>query len=237
MKMKFPMFLFVCFLLASKSNGQSLTDDFSGNSINASQWTIYNTDIGNSSVTEGGGGATFINGAGLMTVGGFQDATVSGSFEFTGDNDDRFSIVLRFDGTSFDPHWQQPSSGIQIQFAPSSNPSPDNPSLQINDLALNTQLAYAAPEIDMDTYYNFMITDSGSQIDVYLGNTDTPALVADTTASYGETIGIFNRSQIDLGGPVHETELSNISITPVPEPTTLSLFALSILGIFIKKSK
>ena len=235
MKMKFPPFLFACFLLALKSNGQALTDDFGGNSINTSLWTIYNTDIGNSSVVEGGGNATFINGAGLMTVGSFPDPAISGSFEFTGDNDDRFSIILRFDGTSFDTHWQQPSSGIQIQFAPSSNPSPNNPSLQINDLALNTQLAFAAPEIEMDTYYNFMITDSGSQIDVYLGNIDTPALFADTTASYGDTIGIFNRSQIDLGGPEHETELSNISITSVPEPTTLSIFAVSMIGIYLMR--
>ena len=56
--MKFPPLLFACFLLALKGNGQALTDDFGGVIlINTSLWTIYNTDIGNSSVAEGGGDA------------------------------------------------------------------------------------------------------------------------------------------------------------------------------------
>ena len=219
------------------TGAQTLYDNFNVSSINTSLWTIYNTPTGNSSVTEAGGNATFINGAGLMTVANFADASVSGSFQFTGDNDDRFSIISRFDGTSFDPHWQDPSSGIQIQFAPSSNPSPNNPSLQINDLALGTSLASANPEIDMDTYYNFLITDSGSVINVFLGGSSNPVLSAETTASYGSTIGIFNREQLDVGGPQHETTLDYISISEVPEPSTFCLYGLSALLLVGRKLK
>src|ERR1700722_9195607 len=104
--MKIKILLGLIFLSINQSWAQGVVDDFNGSSINSSLWTIYNTPTGNSSVTEGGGNATFDNGAGLMTISSFTAASVSGSFQFTGDNDDRFSIFLRFDGTSFDSHWE-----------------------------------------------------------------------------------------------------------------------------------
>jgi hypothetical protein len=237
--MKTKILLGLIFLSINQSQAQGVVDDFNGSSINPSLWTVYNTPTGNSSVTEGGGNAAFVNGAGLMTISSFTAVSVSGSFQFTGDNDDRFSIFLRFDGTSFDSHWQEPSDGIQIQFAPSSNPSPSNPSLQINDRLndVNTSLSSLNPEIDMGTYYNFMITDSGSLINVFLTDTSTPILSATTTDNYGNIIGIFNRSQIDNPGPEHETELDSINIQPAPEPSTFSLAAIGIVLMILVHRK
>jgi hypothetical protein len=178
------------------------------------------------------------NGAGLMTVGSFPDPTIFGSFEFTGDNDDRFSIILGFDGTSFDPHWQDPDSGIQIQFSPSSNPS-DISSLQINDPPNPgtdaSILAYANPQINTDTFYYFEITDFGGLINVYMGGSTNPIASVTDDNNYGNEIGIFNRSQIDVGGPQMQTEVDYISITSVPEPSSLPIFGISLFGIYLKK--
>ena len=69
----------LCLLLSCAANAQILADDFNGITINSALWTTYNTSFGNSSITEGGGNATFINGAGLITVSSFVNATVQGS--------------------------------------------------------------------------------------------------------------------------------------------------------------
>ncbi len=225
-------------IIALRTNAQILVDNFGGNSINPALWTVYNTPTGNSSVTEGGGDATFINGAGLLTANGFPNASISGNFEFTGDNDDRFSIYLRSDGTTFDPYWQDLLSGIQVQFSPSSNPSGIG-SLWIANASTDPYavLAQANPTINMDTYYNFSITDSGSQISVYFNNSTAPILTVDTTLNDGDTIGIFNREQLDVGGPQHEVEIDYVSITSVPEPKALPLLGLSMFGMYLRRRK
>ncbi len=226
----------LCLLLSCAANAQILADDFNGITINSALWTTYNTSFGNSSITEGGGNATFINGAGLITVSSFVNATVQGSFQFAGDNDDRFKVVLRSDGTTFDPHWQDSLSGIQIQFSPSSNPSPGIQSLQIIDLGTGTVLAQATPQINTGTFYNFTITDSGSQIGVYFAGSASPTLSALTSTSYGDKIEIFSREQAAPWGPAHTSQLDFVSITTVPEPSFIALGSLGSL-LFVLHSR
>lgn len=226
----------LCVILPCVAGAQSLYDNFNGSSINSSLWTIYNPPDGSPSVTEANGNANFINGSTLITVSSFSDAIVSGSFQITGDNDGNFNIMLRSDGTSFDSHWEEPSSGIQMVFYSSSNPS-QTPSLRIIDRTTQTVLAYASPDIDMDTYYNFLITDSGSQINVFLGDSNNPIISAQTTLSYGNKIELFNRSQIDWWGPQHSAELDYVTISEVPEPSTFCLFGLSALLLGWKRFK
>jgi hypothetical protein len=222
MKAKVLLVLALLFLFFYEAEAQILSDDFNGTSINTNLWTIYNTPAGNSSVTEASGNATFINGAGLLTVSNFAAATVSGSFEFVGDNDDRFSIYFRSDGKTFDPTYQDLLSGIMVQFSPSSNPSGID-SLWIANATTDpyTVLQQATPTISMNTYYNYVITDSGNKITVFLTNTNTPVLSAQTTASYGNIIGFFNRQQLSVGGPQHETKLDTISIAETLEYLTI----------------
>jgi hypothetical protein len=216
------------------ATAQILADNFNGTSINSALWSTYNTPTGNSSVTEGGGNVTFVNGAGLLTASGYNNATISGSFEFTGDTDDQFGIYLRSDGTTFDPHWNDLRSGVLVQFAASSNPS-GIASLWIADASTSpyTILEQATPTINMNTFYNFTITDSGGEISVYFNNSTTPTLTAQTTLSAGNTIGIFDRQQLDVGGPQHQTTLDYISIASVPEPSVAALFTLAGFGTLL----
>ena len=228
----------LCLLFSCTANAQNLTDDFSGTAINSALWATYNTGFGNSSISEGGGNATFVNGAGLITASSFANTTVQGSFQFAGDNGDRFKVVLRSDGTTFDPHWQDSLSGIQIQFSPSSNPSPGIQSLQIIDLGTGALLAEATPQIATGAFYNFTIADSGSQIDVYFGGSANPTLSALTSTSYGDKIEIFSREQAAPWGPVHTSQLDFVSITAVPEPSIVALGGISgLLMAFRSRTK
>ena len=214
----------------------SLYDDFNGSAITSSLWNIYNTSFGSpssgglsSSVTEVNGNVQFVNGAGLITASSYVNATVQGSFQFAGDNDDRFKIYLRSDGATFDQHWQDLTSGILIQFSPSSNPSPNNPSLQIINATTGNLVAEAAPNIGMGVYYSFSILDSGNQISVFLAGSANPILVAETSAIYGDKIGIFSREQAAAWGPNHISQLDFISISGVPEPSSIALLSIASL--------
>lgn len=240
MKTKLPLSIILCGLICPAVIAQNnLVDDFNGNAINTSLWNIYNTGFGTpsaggvaSSVTEGNGVVQFVNGGGLITTASFDNATVQGSFQFTGDNDDRFKVYLRSDGTTFAPYWDDLASGIMVQFSPSSNPSPNNPSLQIIDATTGNLLAQASPNISMDTYDTFDITDSGSQISVYLNGSVNPTLSAETTASYGNQIGIFNREQAAAWGPNHISQLDFISVSAVPEPQSIALVGVAAVLLF-----
>jgi hypothetical protein len=134
-----------CLILTFKSDAQVLYDDFNSTAINTNFWSVYLPPDGNPSATENSGNAILITGATLITVSNFPNATVNGSFQITGDNDSRFNIMLRTDGTSFDPHWEMPSNGILIQFSTTSNPTPNNPSLQIVDQTSGVTLGSASP--------------------------------------------------------------------------------------------
>jgi hypothetical protein len=127
---------------------------------------------------------------------------------------------------------------IYARISPSSNPYPGIQSLQIIDLGTGTVLAQATPQINTGTFYNFTITDSGSQIGVYFAGAANPTLSALISTSYGDKIEIFSREQAAPWGPAHTSQLDFVSISEVPEPSFIVLGSLGgLLFAFYSRSK
>ena len=236
MKNKHLLGVALCVFFCHETTAQFyLYDDFNDGAIDSSLWNLWLTGFGNSSLTEVSGNARFINGAGLITVSPFMNASVEGRFQMIGDSDDRFSVILRSDGTTFDSNWQTPISGIGVEFRASGNPTA-TPTLQIVDLTTTTLLGQATPAIGMSTYYDFLIVDSGSDISVFLGGNASPVLSATSSLVYGNKVEIFNREQAAPWGPQHTSEMDFVTISQIPEPQSLFLLGgLGILGYFLSR--
>ncbi|MBI3850955.1 MAG: hypothetical protein HY298_11865 [Verrucomicrobia bacterium] len=202
MKIKYPSILTACLAVAGGATAQSLTDDFNGASINPALWSTFVTSFGNSSISESSGNVRFVNGSWLTTVAQFPNASVSGRFRISGWEYDRFKVLVRSDGTRVDTNSQVRIGGIGIQFTSGSNPDYGaSQTLQLWNFQTGTFLAAAAPTIDMNTYYDFLITDSGSMISVFLSNSPIAILSFSSTTTYGNYIEFGNREQAAGSGP------------------------------------
>jgi hypothetical protein len=217
---KTKLLLALCF--AALSLKAQLLDDFNDGTIDSSKWSVWLPSTPNQGLTEASGNARFHNGAALITTSYFENASISGRFKISGWEYDRFKVIIRSDGVTVDTHWQERIGGLGIQFTSGSNPDYGaSQTLQLWNFQTGTLLTSAAPIISMNTYYDFLITDSGSEIKVFLGDLLNPALSFSTTTSYGNKIEFCNRSQL-LGWPSpYYSDLDFVSI--VPEPSSFAI--------------
>jgi len=201
----------------------SLLDQFDGPLINSSDWNISFTSYGNSAVEQNAGLLTIKNGAFLTAKNPFGNPTISGKFSFTGWEYDRFQVIFRSDGIQNDS--QFPLNGVGVQFTPSSNPDfGSSKTVQFFNYNNFTTLASASPTISMNTFYEFKITDNGSNISVFLENMVVPLFSYSTSSTYGDMVQIRNREQAaGSWPPPYFLNLDYVSIQGVPEPSSLSL--------------
>jgi len=230
--------LVACLGLAQVGWGQSLIDNFNGSTINTSVWNTFNPSFGNGGLSESSGVLTFRNGSYITTVNEFNMPTISGRFSFSGWEYDRLKIILRSDGT-MDSYWQEPVGGLRVEFTPSSNPDYGASStLHFYDLPNGNgynMIGSAAPDIAMNTYYDFKIVDSGNLISVFWDNNPTPIFSYATSVSYGNFIQIGNRAQSAGWPPPYFANLDYISI--IPEPSSLSLLALGGVVVALRRKR
>lgn len=236
MKTKLAFCLAVISIWTANSNAQ-LFDDFNDGTLNTSLWSTFSTSFGNSSLSESGGNLRFGNGSAIITTSQFVNPTISGRFRISGWEYDRFKVLIRSDGTMIDTHWQSRIGGLGIQFTSGSNPDyGSSQTLQLWNFRTGTLLTSAAPTISMNTWYDFTIADSGSQISVFLNNSATPTLTYVTTTSYGNYVEFGNREQAaGSWPPPYYLDLDFVSV--VPEPNTLTLFSAGIAGILFVRRK
>jgi len=234
MKTKLALCLALVSVWTANTNAQ-LFDDFNDGTLNPSLWNTFNPSFGNSSLSESGGNLRFVNGAAIITTAQFANPTISGRFRISGWEYDRFKVLLRSDGTTIDTHWQSRIGGLGIQFTSGSNPDYGSAqTLQLWNFRTGTLLTTAAPTINMNTWYDFTIADSGSLISVFLNNSATPALSYATTTSYGNYVEFGNREQAaGSWPPPYYLDLDYLVI--VPEPNALALIVAFVATRFVAK--
>lgn len=226
--MKTPTVLFLCLVTTLTANAQWELD--------TNTWEAL-TPFSDSQMTISDGTATFINRGILISQVSFPtEYQISGNFEFTGTTSDMFQIVLRTDGTLLSPaeNW---ANGVYIGFGgdEAGLNSANNVKIQGTEVS-----SYGSFTFTPNTCYNFKITDNGNTIDLYLNNLTTPMLVLSDSESYGNEIAMEDSRGTAGGGIEGEglgVVLDNFSITPVPEPAVVSLFALSAIFFYVKDKK
>jgi hypothetical protein len=202
---------------------QTLYDDFSGSQINASIWQVQ-LPFSLSSVTESGGcavlkgrGQLIPNSSFLGSPTGILD--IRGSFAFTGGLDDFLSIVTRTDGTIAN-EWGM-VAGVSAYF------DPRGLMIQNGDVSGTTTIATAAYTFEMNTYYDFRVTDDGSHFAIYISDLNTPVLAATDTYSVGNRVAIYDRESYGGYNQNPGINFDYISIA-VPEPGSFALIGLGL---------
>jgi hypothetical protein len=241
--MRIKILLGLTFISINQLHAQGVvSDDFNGASINAGLWNVT-LPYGDSSVTEGGGVVSIENNGRLTTQTASPSSySISGSFLMANNPYSNFKIVLRTDGT---PDASE-AKGIAFQFNIQNDPAgggstKDNLRIfSIGDSGGDFTTPEATANLTLNTWNTFLITDDGNNLALYFDGASTPTVSAQSTFSAGNLVTFYNREGNGGGSSISDggiTELDYINITPAPEPSTVSLFGLSILGILFKRLK
>lgn len=229
--------LVLCAITCS-AHAQILQDDFNGSAINTSLWNT-STPFSDSSIMESGGYAVFQNRGRLSTVPPIPLVLdITGSFAFVGNIHDSFQIDTRTDGTSVDQYGGFNSCvqfGFTIQNDLGQTTSNIAIAVNISGDTNYVQVGRGTYALALDTFYNFRITDDGTNVALYIGNLTTPLLTGSTSLLTGDgnnSVGMCNREGTGGGSSISAGSIVDLDqITIVPEPSTIALVtgALSCL--------
>jgi hypothetical protein len=226
--MKAKIVLFLCLTVTLTAKAQW--------GLDANTWNAL-TPFSDSQMTISDGTASFLNRGILTSTVNFPTSIeISGSFEFTGITSDMFQIDLRTDGTLLSPaeNW---ANGVYIGFGGDEAGLNSANNVKIQGSVVSS---YGSFTFAPDAFYNFEITDNGNTINLYLNNLTTPMLVLSDSESYGNEIAMQDSRGTAGGGIEGEglgVVLDNFSVTPVPEPSTVSLFMLFGTFFYLKRHK
>jgi hypothetical protein len=191
--------------------------------VNTSLWTVI-LPFGQSQISESGGSLTTTGRGTLETVAGFNYPFMIGGAVTFNDGLEHFEVTFRSDlQTGYQSHdgsQYYELTGLKVVF------SIDGGGISIQDFTQTdaSVLAIANYPMAVGTPYNFLITDTGNQVDLSVNGANL--LSAFTDYSTGNRIAFQSR---EFGST--SSSLDFVSIQPVPEPSSFALAGLGIFGL------
>jgi hypothetical protein len=215
-------------------------DDFNGVSIDTGLWQTSNP-FGDSSITSSGGNAVFTNRGRLLSVSEFPiSLDITGRFTITGSVHDQFKILTRTDGVSTNPFGEF-DIGINFYFSNQNDigSTSNNIGIARNGYPGSSPIITSGTfGIDINTAYDFRITDDGTNLALYINNLTTPVLTAVDSTVIGNRIGIYNREGSSGGSSISNGSVIKLDyLHAVPEPSQAIFGAFSIIALFLRRSR
>ena len=210
-----------------------LTDNFDGSSVDSTKWSV-NTSIPGSSVSVSGGYLDLRN-RGIIT----SIDNISGPFQIDGRfqllNNERSNFHIEFRSSGFSGS----TVGVQFQCRTDWNGYVDQ--ISIFDFTTSSPFwVNLTTPINLNSWYNFKIVDLTNKIDVYFNDSIAPVLSLNTRGSGGNKIVIYNREGSAAGSSISEggvARFDSINVSSVPEPSALSLLAVSLGGLALVRRR
>jgi hypothetical protein len=200
-----------------------LTDSFDGSQIESTKWTAYRPQ-GGSQVFESGGNLVMQMRGGVDSVMTLPDELqIEGGFRFTG-YEDHFAVVLRSDLSIANGYYEK--TGIRVSFQDNSQ------TLRIQELGsgINNEIAFSFYTLNRNTDYTFKIVDQNNIVSLYLNGDSYPVIQATTFFRPGSFISFYDREN-----PGNETQLQYVSVSSVPEPSSLSLLLAGVTVLLARR--
>jgi hypothetical protein len=203
---------FYNFALSNQAFGQTLiSDDFNGTAINTNVWTVI-IPFCDSEMYETNGVAVFKNCGTLLSKLTLPSRIqVNGRFLLTNSDFGKFEIYTRTSGATATDG--QITNGVQVQFLyQTDNGTPGLDTVTIGNSTTNVSANYP---IALNTFYNFQITDDGTNVSVYLQNSSNPILSMPATNHDGALLGMQCREGACAGSTIsagNTTELTDLTV-------------------------
>lgn len=201
------------------AKAQILTDEFNSSVIDSSKWFTINRADG-AAVSESGGSGILHNRGTLVSLQNFTSYDITGRFRFTGSGPDRFIAWTRTQGTSTNPY-SDLDDGIVFRF----QQDVSKVGIDVWNYFGNSNiiLAEAPVSIPSNTWFDYRVTDDGTNVALYFNDLITPLITGTTSFAIGNKIA-FNNSWNNA-----TVEMDYIHV--VPEPSAFLLIAMGLLGI------
>jgi hypothetical protein len=159
------------------------------------------------------GSVIFRNHGELLSQADFQSPlVVSGRFKFTGNPYDSLNIAIRTSGTHLDPRFYE--NGFMLTVAKQSDDGSKQNLIRITkNGVIVTDSTYS---FSLNQFYEFKITDDGTNMDFYFGDLMTPLVSVTDTNKFGNKVGISNREGSSGGSGISngsEVQIDFLRIT------------------------
>jgi hypothetical protein len=201
-----------------------LSDNFDGGTIDPTLWQT-SEPFSDSSITEGGGYAIFENRGRIITVTNLPTAIdITGSFAFTGNIHDDFTILTRTDGITSNPSAEY-DHGMKfaLQIENDLGQTTNNVTIIRNSYpATSPVLATGTYPLSLNTFYNFRITDDGTKLAFYINDLTNPVVTASDSTTYSNLLAVYNREGAGGGSTISAGSISELEFITVQEIPNLA---------------
>ena len=234
MKNLVPLLLSGCILAAWPVFATEVSDNFNGTEVDRNIWQEY-LGFANSSATETNGYARLRNGAQLVTWDSFAPPfEMTGRLRFSGSAYDNFALVFRTTGMRHVDSLEL-TNGISIRIEPSNGAGAGSNTFSAQRQSDSFVYATANRALVRNQFYDFKLTDSGTNFSFYFGDLTTPLLAGTESANPGQRIALYNH--LAAPGPVTIVVDTQVDIDFVdissPPPLKLNIYTaveLEFLG-------
>jgi hypothetical protein len=217
-----------------------LYDEFLGNSVDSSKWSI-GSEITGSSVTVQNGYFQMVNGGAIISKNTFLEPYVLNTrFQLAENSYTNIHFVLRTDGSMYynsrkgidirlhhSTDWEGQKYQLAISESGNSNPSPVS-------TVLSTTL------LNLNTWYDLKVVDNLTSVDLYFDGASLPSLSLESSFSVGGNVAILNREGGAAGGWISNNGVARVDyvdVQSVPEPSALSLLAVGLGGLAMMRCR
>jgi len=228
--MNVPLRLLLLFLTTSVLCGVGwsqnfLRDEFDGNTISTNRWEIA-VPYTDSQMIATNGLALFQNRGRLLSKSSFANAIeITGKFKLAGSSYDIFAVYFRSDGTIGNPESFQ--SGVAAEFKYRGS---DQGQVGVGNVLVHVPgvsvIATANFPLQMNSWYDFKISDNGTNIGVFIADLNNPIITTTSAARAGNRIGIQNREGAAAGSSISAGSITHVDSVFIREyPTNFAAFS------------
>jgi len=207
-----------------------LRDDFSNGATVSNVWTV-STPFSDSSVIQSNRIQLKNRGRILSTISLPQRIIVKSRIQFKNNERSNLKFVLR---TAASEAGNGEFFGFHVQFQPRTDWEGYVSQLSMTDMLTSTNVTRP---INMNTWYDVLITDDGYTVAAYLNNETIPAIEMSSTNRYGNYFAVYNREGLGGGSSISANGMAELdyvelaSVIPTVSVKTAVYFSSDDLNV------